>query len=85
MHKVHADQCNCASQLKHKRLNPLPIKGVQGSHTAGIWTEMAELKQEFLADKVKPVGIKLLTDGPDFEEVLSATALSNGDDLYGFY
>lgn len=65
-----ADQCKCILQLKHKMLNPIRPQGVQDSHRASILAEMATLKEELVADNVKPIGVKLFTNDPDLKELL---------------
>ena len=78
LHKVHANECKCASQLKHKMLNP-QAPGVQAARRPAILEEMAGLKKELLADNIKPVGIQLSTDDPELKRLLSAS--SAGDSL----
>ena len=44
--------------------------GLQDSHRTGIFAEMATLKDELLADNIKPTAIKLYTKDPDLKDLL---------------
>ena len=57
-------------QLKHKMDNPQAVTSVQSAHRGFVLQEMAKLKEELLADNIKPVGIKLFTNDPELKELL---------------
>ena len=46
-------------------------KGLPEAHRGGIMEEMARLKKELLEDGVKPVGLKLITNDPELQDLLS--------------
>ena len=60
----------CALQLKHKMQHAVEPAGLQNSHRTGILAEMAALKDELLADNIKPTAIKLYTKDPELIDLL---------------
>ena len=60
----------CALQLKHKMQHAVKPAGLQDSHRIGKLAEMATLKEELLADNIKPTAIKLYIKDPDLIDLL---------------